>query len=80
MFLPHDETLRNTIQNLIEKIVIDENQDFLGWRDVPVDPDVPGEGARRTQPFIKHCFIGANKKIKTHDEFERKLIFDKKNY
>ncbi len=73
MFLPQDETLRNTIQNLIEKIVIDENQNFLGWRDVPVDADVPGEGARRTQPFIKHCFIGANKNIKTQDEFERKL-------
>ena len=73
MFLPQDETLRNTIQNLIEKIVIDENQDFIGWRDVPVDPTAPGESAQRTQPYIKQCFIGANKKIKTHDEFEHKL-------
>ncbi|MEO8398874.1 MAG: glutamate synthase subunit alpha, partial [Ignavibacteriaceae bacterium] len=73
MFLPQDETLRNSVESLIEKIVIDENQKFLGWRKVPINPDVPGEGAKRTQPYIKHCFIGANKNIKTQDEFERKL-------
>ena len=28
---------------------------------------------RATQPFIKHCFISANSKIETQDEFERKL-------
>ena len=37
------------------------------------DTSIPGKGARATQPFIKQCFIGANKKIQTQDEFERKL-------
>ncbi len=73
IFLPQDPTLRKAVENIIEKIVIDENQKFLGWRDVPVDPKVPGKGARLTQPFIRHCFVGANKNIQSQDEFERKL-------
>ena len=73
MFLPQDPTLRKAVENIIEKIVIDENQKFLGWRDVPVDPTVPGKGAQKTQPFIRQCFIGANKTIDLQEEFERKL-------
>ncbi len=73
IFLPQNPILRKAVENIIEKIVIDENQKFLGWRDVPVEPSVPGKGARATQPFIRHCFIGAGKKIDTQDEFERKL-------
>lgn len=73
MFLPQDATLRKAVENIIEKIVIDENQKFLGWRDVPVDPTVPGKGAQKTQPFIRQCFIGANKSIDLQEEFERRL-------
>lgn len=73
IFLPQEPTLRKAVENIIEKIVIDENQKFLGWRDVPVNPAIPGKGARLTQPFIRHCFVGANKSIQSQDEFERKL-------
>ena len=73
MFLPQNPILRKAVEAIVEKIIIDENQYFLGWRDVPVDPAVPGQGAKLTQPFIKHCFISANKRTKTQDEFERKL-------
>ncbi|HUI30470.1 MAG TPA: glutamate synthase large subunit [Candidatus Acidoferrales bacterium] len=73
MFLPQDPTLRKAVENIVEKIVIDENQKFLGWRDAPVDPSAPGKGAQKTQPFIRQCFIGANKSIESQEEFERKL-------
>jgi glutamate synthase domain-containing protein 2/glutamate synthase domain-containing protein 1/glutamate synthase domain-containing protein 3 len=73
MFLPQDAVLRKAAENIIEKIIIDEHQHFLGWRNVPVEPSVPGEGAKATQPFIKQCFIAANSKIASQDEFERKL-------
>jgi len=73
IFLPHNPIIRKSVENLIEKIVLDENQKFLGWRDVPVDPTVPGKGAQATQPFIRQCFVGANKKIQDQNEFERKL-------
>ncbi len=73
MFLPQNPILRKAAENIVEKIVIDENQKFLGWRDVPVNKVIPGRGAQNTQPFIRQCFIGANKKIESQDEFERKL-------
>jgi len=73
MFLPQNVIMRKAVENIVEKIVIDEGQNFLGWRDVPVDSSIPGEGARMLQPFIRQCFIGSGKKIKNQDEFERKL-------
>ena len=73
IFLPQDKGLRKTIEKIVEKIVIDENHCFLGWRDVDVDPSVPGDSAKLTQPFIRHCFISASKKTKSQDEFERSL-------
>ena len=73
MFLPQNPILRKNAENIVEKIVIDENQKFLGWRDVPIKPNVPGKGAQATLPFIRQCFIGANKKITDQEEFERKL-------
>lgn len=73
IFLPQNATARKAVENIIEKIIIDESQKFLGWRDVPVDPKIPGNGAQATQPFIRQCFIGTNKKTQNQDEFERKL-------
>ncbi|MDR3668504.1 MAG: hypothetical protein P4L35_16800, partial [Ignavibacteriaceae bacterium] len=46
IFLPQNSTQRKIIENVIEKIIIDEDQKFLGWRDVPVDLQVPGKGSR----------------------------------
>ena len=73
IFLPQKASLRRSCEHIIEKIILDEEQKFLGWRNVPVNPDVPGHGAKLTQPFIKQCFIGAGEGIKDQDEFERKL-------
>ncbi len=73
IYLPQNPNTRRALETLIEKVVMDENQKFLGWRDVPVDPTVPGEGARRTAPFFRQCFIGASEEIADVDEFERKL-------
>ncbi|MCX7876832.1 MAG: glutamate synthase large subunit [Melioribacteraceae bacterium] len=73
MFLPQNKTIRKHVENIIEKIVIDENQKFLGWRDVPIDSNATGKGAKATLPFIRQCFVGANKNIVSQDEFERKL-------
>lgn len=73
MFLPQKKSDRKHVENIIEKIVLDENQKFLGWRDVPVNTNEPGKGARATLPYIRQCFISANKNIVSQDEFERKL-------
>jgi glutamate synthase (ferredoxin) len=58
VFLPHDESDRNRIKDLIAKIVDEEGQRLIGWRDVPTDNAMVGPSARATQPVFQHLFIG----------------------
>ena len=73
-FFPQESNKRELIENIVEKIVTDEEQTFLGWRDVPIHPQALGEGAREMMPYIRQSFIAANPQIKDIDEFERKLF------
>ncbi|MGM0508727.1 MAG: glutamate synthase large subunit [Fusobacteriota bacterium] len=49
-------------EGIIEKIINEENQEILGWREVPTDPSEIGETAASTSPVVKQVFIkkGAN--------------------
>ncbi|MCX7933668.1 MAG: glutamate synthase-related protein, partial [Planctomycetota bacterium] len=58
-FLPQDRHLREAIERLGERIAKEENLIFHGWRDVPFDPTVLGERARRECPVIRQCAISA---------------------
>lgn len=73
IYLPRNKTIRHVVQNIIEKVIVDEGQKFLGWRTVPTDPEHTGESARKTMPAFRHCFIGASDDIKTNEDFERRL-------
>lgn len=75
LFLPQDKEAREGIKNIIEKVIIDEGEEFLGFRDVPTNPDYAGVVAKMSLPHFKQVFIGKkSKSIKTSDEFERKLF------
>ena len=45
-------------EHLFEKVVRDEGQTFLGWREVPTDNSMLGQTAKRSQPVIKQLFVG----------------------
>jgi len=64
LFLPHKTEERSRIEGLIARIVDDEGQTLLGWRDVPTDDSPIGESARRGEPVIRQVFIGHNE---SHD-------------
>jgi glutamate synthase domain-containing protein 2/glutamate synthase domain-containing protein 1/glutamate synthase domain-containing protein 3 len=74
LFLPQDVDLREALETVIEKVIVDEGEEFLGFRDVPVDPKYSGVVARRTIPFFKQVFIGKKTKDMDQDGFERKLF------
>ena len=46
-FFPQDELKRNQAKNIFEVIVEKEGMEFLGWREVPVHPDVLGSQCSR---------------------------------
>src|SRR5436309_10817347 len=74
VFLPKEPGLRGRIEKTIEQAIEQHGQTLLGWRDVPVDHDVPGASAAAVEPTIRQVFIGAAKSLhEDQDAFERKL-------
>ncbi len=79
VFLPHDESDRNRIKDLIARIVDEEGQRLLGWRDVPTENGLVGPSARATQPVFQHVFIAASvDAARDRSVFERKLYVIRK--
>ena len=58
LFLPRRMDERARIEALVTRIVAEEAQTLLGWRDVPTDDTPLGETARQGEPAIRQVFIG----------------------
>ncbi|MFD3549300.1 glutamate synthase large subunit [Streptomyces sp. NPDC058655] len=54
-FLPADDSAQAVAQ--IEAIAAEEDLTVLGWREVPVTPDLLGNGARATMPAFSQLFV-----------------------
>src|SRR5208337_1321447 len=78
LFLPKVPVEREAIKKEFGKIVCDEGQTVLGWRDVPVDNSSLGKTAVAAEPFMAQVFVGRNPAIKDHEAFERKLFVIRK--
>ncbi|WP_124066592.1 glutamate synthase large subunit [Clostridium sp. E02] len=83
-FFPQDELARNQAKKMFEIIVKKEGLDFLGWRDVPIHPELIGEKAVNCMPYIVQAFIKKPGETKQGLEFDRKLyvsrrIFEQSN-
>jgi glutamate synthase (ferredoxin) len=77
--LPRDENDRERCEKLVEKIVRDEGQQVLGWRDVPTDNSAIGPTARKGEPVLRQLFI---KKVSglPADRPDDPLAFERKLY
>ncbi len=56
-FLPADGTAQAAAAEQIEAIAAEEGLTVLGWREVPVTPDLLGNGARATMPAFSQLFV-----------------------
>ncbi len=74
LFLPNDALKRNQAKKMFEIITEKEGAQFLGWRQVPVDPDILGAKAIDSMPCIEQGFI--KRPLGT----ERGIGFDRKLY
>ena len=59
VFLPREKRYREPLQKLIARIIDEEGQTLLGWRDVPSDNRLLGDSARAAQPQFAQLFIGS---------------------
>ncbi|MEE4541530.1 glutamate synthase large subunit [Streptomyces sp. V4-01] len=56
-FLPVDQEDRTKAVDAIERIAVEEGLTVLGWREVPVGPDLLGATSRSTMPYFSQLFV-----------------------
>jgi len=78
VFLPTETNERKFCKDIFQKIIQEEGQIFLGWRNVPVDNSDIGRAAKETEPGIEQIFVGKNKSLASNQDFERKLYIIRK--
>ncbi len=80
VFLPKENASRIACEQEIERAIREEGQILLGWRDVPVDHDMPmSPTVRAKEPVIRQVFIGHGPDITVTDALERKLYVIRKS-
>src|SRR5881394_4387386 len=74
-FLPREQDALGCTTAIIEDVLRGEGFSVLGWRDVPVDLDVLGAGARASCPTIRQAILGPAAERGRFDEttWERSL-------
>ena len=72
-FFPQDELKRNQAKKIFEVIVAKEGLHFLGWREVPIRPEVLGKKAVECMPCIMQAFIERPRKVEQGLPFDRRL-------
>jgi glutamate synthase (NADPH) large chain len=79
IFLPKEHASRLACVQELERAVKAEGQVLLGWRDVPVDTELPmSPTVRAKEPILKQIFIGSGPDVIVPDALERKLYVIRK--
>jgi glutamate synthase (NADPH) large chain len=73
-FLPREQASRLACEEEIERAVVAEGQVLLGWRDVPVNADMPmSPTVKEKEPVIRQVFVGRGADVMVPEALERKL-------
>ena len=79
VFMPKEHASHLACVNELERAIRAEGQVLLGWRDVPVDREMPmSPTVRAKEPVIRQVFIGRGPDVIVPDALERKLYVIRK--
>jgi glutamate synthase (NADPH/NADH) large chain len=78
LFMPTDDAWRREIMEVFAQETSREGMTLLGWRNVPTDNSTLGVTVKPTEPCHMQVFIGRAAKIKSEDDFERRLYILRK--
>nr|WP_315490437.1 glutamate synthase-related protein [uncultured Rhodoferax sp.] len=79
IFLPKEHASRLACEQEMERAIKAEGQVLLGWRDVPVNRDMPmSPTVREKEPIQRQVFIGRGQDVIVQDALERKLYVIRK--
>ena len=79
-FFPQNTLARNQAKKMFEVIIKKQGMQFLGWRTVPIDPDILGQRARDCMPFIMQCFVARPQNVEKGLAFDRKLYVARREF
>ena len=80
IFLPKEHASRMACEQELERAVRACGQVLLGWRDVPINRDMPmSPTVRASEPVIRQMFIGRGPEVMVTDALERKLYIIRKS-
>ncbi len=71
IFLPQQVAAAGLVRETFERVIKDEGLTLVGWRQVPVNPDVLGALAKQFQPHIEQLVVASD--AATGEDLERKL-------
>ena len=77
-FLPQTKNGQEACESIIARIIHEENQVLLGWRDVPRDNSNIAQAAKDVEPMMRQVFIGRGQGVADQNAFERKLFVIRK--
>ena len=72
-FFPQNRLRRNQAKKLFELLTDKEGMEFLGWRTVPVCPEILGQRALEKMPCIEQGFVRRPEGTASGLDFDRKL-------
>jgi glutamate synthase (NADPH) large chain len=79
IFLPKEHASRLACEQEMERAIRAEGQVLLGWRDVPVNREMPmSPTVRAKEPVLRQVFIGRGNDVIVQDALERKLYVIRK--
>ncbi|MBQ16356.1 MAG: glutamate synthase large subunit [Planctomycetaceae bacterium] len=80
VFLPRDVAERAICKETLNRLIVEQGQTLLGWREVPVDPDGAdiGPSARAAEPVVEMLFVGAAAGVEA-EELDRRLFVIRKS-
>ncbi|MEO8635257.1 MAG: glutamate synthase large subunit [Gemmatimonadales bacterium] len=79
LFLPTDHEALARAVELVEAIFAQNGVPFLGWRDVPHDPNALGPQASGSCPAIRQAFVGRPVTAPDDDAWERTLYLARRD-
>ncbi|MEI6208290.1 MAG: glutamate synthase large subunit [Desulfuromonadales bacterium] len=73
VFTSPKATERNSARHILEKILVEEGVELLGWRNVPTDDSSLGNTAWEGEPMVRQLFLKRPLSCADEQAFNRKL-------
>ncbi|RUA11299.1 MAG: glutamate synthase large subunit [Flavobacteriia bacterium] len=78
VFLPQNKNQSKYCIDILEKEILNQGLEILGWRDVPVNSEHLGEIAKKNEPVVKQVFAGKKDPKMDLEHFNAKIYMARK--